>query len=61
MLFTSYEFVAFLAVAFVLYYSVPKRAQWTVLLISSIVFYLFAGVEYMAFILATSVISWVAV
>ena len=58
MLFTSYEFVAFLAIAFVLYYAVPKRAQWTVLLVSSIVFYLFAGVEYMAFILATSLISW---
>ena len=58
MLFTSYEFVAFLAIAFVLYYAVPKRAQWTVLLVSSIVFYLFAGVEYMAFIFATSLISW---
>ena len=58
MLFTSYEFVAFLCLTFILYYTVPKKVQWTVLLVSSIVFYLFAGIEYMAFIFTTSLVSW---
>ena len=58
MLFTSYEFLAFLAAVFVLYYVLPKRTQWIVLLVSSYVFYALAGVEYLAFIAVTTITSF---
>ena len=59
MLFTSYEFLAFLALVFLAYYLLPKKTQWIVLLVSSYVFYALAGVEYLAFILFTTVTSFV--
>ena len=59
MLFTSYEFIAFLCLTFLIYYLVPKKTQWVVLLLASYVFYLFAGIEYLAFIIGTTVISFV--
>ena len=58
MLFTSYEFVAFLIISFLLYYLVPKKAQWMVLLALSYGFYLFSGVENLIFIVFTTVSSW---
>ena len=38
--FVSYEFIAFLAVLFVAYYLLPKKAQWPLLLIASVAFFL---------------------
>jgi hypothetical protein len=58
MLFTSYEFVAFLAIVFVLYYAVPKRAQWPLLLVFSYVFYYLADPRYLIFILVTTVSTY---
>ena len=58
MLFTSYEFLAFLAFVFLAYYLLPKKTQWMVLLVSSYVFYALAGVEYLAFIFFTTVTSF---
>lgn len=43
MLFTSYGFLAFLCVLFLLYYCLPRRWQWGVLLAASAFFYAFAG------------------
>ena len=60
MLFTSYEFLAFLAVVFLLYYILPKKTQWVTLLVASYVFYALAGVEYLAFIAVTTVSSFIA-
>jgi len=60
MLFTSYEFILFLIVLFVLYYLVPKKFQWILLLIASYVFYSFAGVKYLAYILATTLSTYFA-
>ncbi len=60
MLFTSYEFIAFLAVFFLLYYLLPRRTQWVVLLVASYLFYFLAGAEYLAFILVTTVSSYFA-
>ena len=61
MLFTSYEFLAFLCLTFILYYAVPKKekTQWVILLLASYAFYLFAGIECLAFIVATTLIAWV--
>lgn len=58
MLFVSYEFIAFLCVLFVLFYIIPKKGQWILLLAASYVFYAFAGLEYLAFILITTLSSY---
>ena len=60
MLFTSYGFIAFLAVLFVLYYLIPKRFQWLLLLAADIVFYACAGWKGLCFMAATIVVSWAA-
>ena len=43
MLFASYGFIAFIAILFIVYYLIPKKYQWMLLLLASYVFYLFAG------------------
>ena len=58
MRFASYEFIAFLLLLFPLYYLVPKRWQWGVLLGASYLFYAFAGPECILFILLTTLSSY---
>ena len=58
MRFASYEFLAFLLVLFPLYYLLPKRWQWGVLLGASYLFYAFAGWECILFILFTTLSSY---
>ncbi len=53
MLFTSYNFIVFMVAVFALYYILPKKMQWVVLLASSLAFYAFSGVEYFVFMLFT--------
>lgn len=60
MLFTSYEFLGFLAAVFLLYYLIPKRFQWGLLLVSSYLFYFFAGPKYLLYIMATTVTTYFA-
>ena len=55
MLFTSYEFFAFITVLFLLYYIVPRRVQWMLLLAAGYVFYAAADPRYLVYILATTV------
>ena len=50
---TSFPFLIFAAVTVLLYYLLPKRAQWVVLLTASILFYAAAGGWYLPFILVT--------
>ncbi|MBR2926233.1 MAG: MBOAT family protein [Clostridia bacterium] len=59
MTFTSASFLLFAALTVLLYFTVPRRGQWWVLLVASYVFYLFAGVEYLAFLLYATVVSYV--
>ena len=59
MLFTSYEFLFFLFSCFVLYYVIPKKYQWILLLIASYGFYFSAGPTYPLFLFATTVITYV--
>ena len=54
MLFTSYEFIAFLAVVFALYYIVPKTWQWPLLLVTSLFFYWCADPMYLIFVAVTA-------
>ena len=60
MSFTSYEFIAFLIAIFLLYYIIPKKFQWILLLIGSYVFYAFAGIDFLLYILATTLTTWFA-
>jgi alginate O-acetyltransferase complex protein AlgI len=59
MLFTSYTFIAFIALLFIIYYVIPKKYQWMLLLGASYLFYSFAGVEYLLYILLTTVSTYV--
>ena len=58
MLFTSYTFIAFIAVVLLLYYLVPKKWQWPLLLVASYVFYWCADPMYLLFIGVTTVSTY---
>lgn len=55
MLFTSYEFLGFLLILFPLYYLIPKKGQWMLLLGASYLFYFMAGAYCLLYILVTTV------
>lgn len=58
MLFTSYEFIAFLILLFVLYYTIPARHQWKLLLAASYLFYFVSGWKNCLFILLTTISTY---
>ena len=60
MSFTSYIFIAFLAVLFLIYYLVPRKWQWGVLLAASYIFYAFAGWKCLIYIAATTIMTYVS-
>lgn len=61
MSFISLSFLLFLGILIILYYALPHKWQWVILLIASYVFYLFAGVKYLAFILFTTITTFLAI
>ena len=60
MLFTSYEFIAFLAIFFLLYYLIPKKHQWKLVLLFSYIFYYVASPAYLIYILITTITVYFA-
>lgn len=58
MLFTSYSFMFFVLVTCVLYYMIPKKCQWMLLLCASYIFYFLAGAGYLPYILTTTVSTY---
>lgn len=58
MLFTSYSFIGFITLVFILYYTIPKKWQWPFLLLSSYVFYFMASPAYLIFIGVTTVSTY---
>ena len=54
----SYEFLAFFAAAAILYYVVPKRFQWIMLLAVSFLFYAGGGAVYLLYPMITAVSTW---
>lgn len=60
MQFTSFIFLLFAAIVLVLYYLIPGKWQWILLLAASYCFYLYAGVEYLFFILFTTASTYAA-
>ncbi len=60
MFFTSYEFLGFVAVLFLLYYLIPGKYQWMLLLAASYFFYFIAGADYLIYLAATTLTTWYA-
>jgi alginate O-acetyltransferase complex protein AlgI len=58
MLFTSYRFILFILILFIVYYIIPKRMQWRLLLAASYIFYSIAGVQYLIYIAATTLSTY---
>ena len=58
MQFTSLGFVGFAALTLLLYYTLPKKWQWCVLLAASYLFYFAAGANYLWFILYTTAVTY---
>lgn len=60
MSFTSYGFLLFLTMLLCVYYSVPGRWQWVLLLMGSALFYLGSGWRNLGFILTTTISTYAA-
>lgn len=60
MLFTSYSFFAFAGALLLLYYTLPRRLQWPLLLAASYAFYFIAGLTYPLYLSASIVTVWYA-
>lgn len=58
MLFTSYNFIGFILALFIIYYLIPRRFQWILLLGASYLFYAFAGPKFLLYILATTISTY---
>ena len=58
MSFTSIDFLAFFGILIILYYALPKKIQWIVLLVASYTFYTLAGLKYIGFILFTTITTY---
>ena len=50
----SFEFLVFIFTVFLLYYLIPKRFQWVLLLIASIVFYTAGGIQSVGYLIVTA-------
>ncbi len=59
MLFNSLSYLIFLPIAFVLYWAVPGRHRWIILLLLSYYFYMAANPVYVPLLLSTSLVVWV--
>lgn len=60
MVFNSIEFVIFLPVVVLLFYLLPQRARWFMLLAASCVFYMWFVPKYILILLVTTVIDYLA-
>lgn len=58
MYFTSYEFIAFAAIVFILYYALPRVCQRPLLVAASLIFVASYDILYLPFILFTAVSTW---
>lgn len=58
MLFTSLQFIAFLALLTLLYYCIPKKLQWMLLLLASFVFYYSIAGKLLVFVLFAGGACW---
>ena len=54
----SFKFLFFCALLLICYFALPKKLQWVVLLVFSLVFYALAGIENTIFIVITALSTW---
>ena len=54
----SYIFIAFLICTLFVYYIVPGKIQWIVLLVASLIFYGYAGLEYLGLVIVEAFIVY---
>lgn len=59
-MFISFQFILFLSVLLILYYCIPKKFQWILLLAANFLFYVSAGHFYWVFLLFTSLTVYFA-
>ena len=55
---TSFNFLLFLFICVVLYYVIPKKAQWVLLLVASYLFYAMNGIFYPLFLFSGTVFTY---
>lgn len=60
MLFTSLEFIGFLLFFVIVYYILPKKIQWVVLLFASLLFYAGLGRRRIVFICLSAISTWIS-
>lgn len=60
MLFNSFAFIVFLPIVFILYWALPHKFRWFLILVASYYFYMSWHAKYAFLILFTSIISYVA-
>ncbi|MEG0391996.1 MAG: MBOAT family protein, partial [Anaerovoracaceae bacterium] len=58
MLFNSFAFAVFLPIVFILFWILPQKYRWTVLLLSSYYYYMSWNVNYVVLLLLTTGISY---
>ena len=51
-------FILFVAASVLIYYLVPRRFQWIVLLAFSYIYYIAGGPRYVVFILFSTIVTW---
>ena len=51
-------FLIFVALSLLVYYIVPQKLQWIVLLVFSYIYYLAGGPRYVFFILFSTLVTW---
>ena len=51
-------FILFVAASVLIYYLVPRRFQWIVLLAFSYIYYIAGGPRYVVFILFSTLVTW---
>ena len=51
---TSLSFVIFFGIVLIVYYLIPRKLQWVLLLISSVFFYCYSGWQYFIYVLITA-------
>ncbi len=60
MLFNSFAFAIFLPIVFILYWLLPHKTRWVLMLVASYYFYMSWNAKYVFLILFTTIISYVA-
>ena len=56
--FTSFGFLLYIGIVLALYYTIPRRGQWVLLLLASYGFYLYSGLGNLCYILLTTVTTY---